>query len=212
MVCLQLPSDFWVVFRTNEPKRRSVTVFLYKLTKKDKDQKRKESPFLEILRDNDQMKKHYLTAVKKERIWATICSTKVIFQLSSTKKNLFQLPAFYLNVQTSWVTTLLPPWTNSLVQNMEHADFGKNQDRFGRFFFVQTYSNNLYVKLKLFTRDGIIGFHLVQCLTMGEDNFNQLMHFGNQLTFEAQKLVETKICPQCCWYQHFPTPWMNNWN
>ena len=76
--------------------------FLSKPTKKEKsrhsDQKREEIIYLELSRDNDQRKKHHF----------------------------FQLPVFfYLNDQTSWLKTLLLPWTNSLLPSMWTFPNGK---------------------------------------------------------------------------------------
>ena len=56
----------------------------------------------------------------------------------------------------------------------DYVDFGKCQDRFGRFFRSKIYSTYLDVKLKVFKKDDNKEFRLVQNLTMGEVDSNSL--------------------------------------
>ena len=63
----------------------------------------------------------------------------------------------------------------------DYVDFGKCQDRFGRFCWSKNVSNYLDVKLKVFKKDDKKEFRLVQNLTMGEADFNQFMRLRNQL-------------------------------
>ena len=66
------------------------------------DQKRKEPPYMEMLRDNDQR-----ICVNKKRKAAP----KSFFNFHSKKSTrFFQLPAFYL--VHPWLTTLQKPWTS----------------------------------------------------------------------------------------------------
>ena len=67
----------------------------------------------------------------------------------------------------------------------DYVDFGKYQDRFGQFFWSKNDSNYLDVKLKVFRKDDKKEFRLVQNLTMGEADFNQLMRLSNQLVKPA---------------------------
>ena len=63
----------------------------------------------------------------------------------------------------------------------DYVDFGKRQDRFGQFCWCKNDSNHFDVKLKVFKKDDNKEVQLVQKLTMGEADFNQLMRLRNQL-------------------------------
>ena len=57
----------------------------------------------------------------------------------------------------------------------DYVDFGKSQDRFGRFFWTKKDSNYLDIKLKVFKREKKDAeFPLRQNRSMGEADFNQL--------------------------------------
>ena len=71
----------------------------------------------------------------------------------------------------------------------DYVDFGKYQDRFGRFSWSKNDSNYLDVRLKIFKKDDNKEFRLVQNLTMGEADFNQFMQFRNQLANSAETLA-----------------------
>ena len=65
-------------------------------------------------------------------------------------------------------------------------DFGKCQDRFGRFFWSKNDSNYLDIKLKVFKReDKNAEFCLRQNLSMGEADFKQFIRQRNQLDVAA---------------------------
>ena len=68
----------------------------------------------------------------------------------------------------------------------DYVDFGKGQDRFGRFSWSKNDSNYLDVKLKVLRKDDKKEFRLVQKLTMGEADFNQFMRLRNQLVNAAE--------------------------
>ena len=68
-------------------------------------------------------------------------------------------------------------------------DFGKCQDRFGRFCWSKNDSNYLDVKLKVFKKDDNKEFGLVQNLTRGEADFNQFMRLRYQLVIAAENSV-----------------------
>ena len=68
----------------------------------------------------------------------------------------------------------------------DYVDFGKCQDRFGRFSWSKNNSNCLDVKLKVFKKDDNKDFRLVQNLTMGEADFNHFMRLRNQLVNAAE--------------------------
>ena len=66
-----------------------------------------------------------------------------------------------------------------------YVDFGKNQDRFGRFSWSKNDFNYLDIKLKVFNKRDNKKFRLVQNLTMGEADFNQFVRLRNQLVNAA---------------------------
>ena len=78
----------------------------------------------------------------------------------------------------------------------DYVVFGKCQDRFGRFSGSKNDSNYLDVKLKVFRKDDRKEFRLVQNLTKGEADFNQLMRLRNQLVNAAEKFArEENLTP-----------------
>ena len=93
----------------------------------------------------------------------------------------------------------------------DYVDFGRCQDRFGQLCWSKNISNYLDVKLRVFKKDYNKKFRLVQNLTKGEADFNQIMRLRNQLVIAAGHFAGRKIWPQC-WYLQCPTTWMNNSN
>ena len=75
----------------------------------------------------------------------------------------------------------------------DYVDFGKCQDRFGRFSWSKNDSNYLDVKLKVFRKDDKKEFRLAQNLTMGEADFNQFMRLRNQLVHGAESFAREEI-------------------
>ena len=71
----------------------------------------------------------------------------------------------------------------------DYVDFGKCQDRFGRFLWSRNDSNYLDVKLNVFKKDDKKEFRLVQNLTMGEADFNHFMRLRNQLVNAAENFA-----------------------
>ena len=68
----------------------------------------------------------------------------------------------------------------------DYVDFGKSQDRCGRFSWSKNDSNYLDIKLKVFKReDKKAEFRLRQNLLMGEADFNQFIRQRNQLVVAA---------------------------
>ena len=74
----------------------------------------------------------------------------------------------------------------------DYVDFGKCQDRFGRFSWSRNDSNNLDVKLKVFRKDDQKEFRLAQNLTKGEADFNQFMRLRYQLVNAAENSAREK--------------------
>ena len=80
--------------------------------------------------------------------------------------------------------------------SIDYVDFGKCQDRFGRFSWSKNDSNYLDVKLKVFRKDDKKEFRLVQNLTIGDADFNQFMRLRNQLVNAAEKFArEENLTP-----------------
>ena len=72
----------------------------------------------------------------------------------------------------------------------DYVDFGKCQDRFGRFSWSKNDSNYLDVKIKVFRKDDKKEFRLVQNLTVGEAEFNQFMRLRSQLVDAAENFAQ----------------------
>ena len=75
----------------------------------------------------------------------------------------------------------------------DYVDFGKCQDRFGRFSWSKNDSNYLDVKLKVFKKDDNKEFRLVQNLTMREADFSQLTHSGISWSMQQKISLKWKI-------------------
>ena len=72
----------------------------------------------------------------------------------------------------------------------DYVDFGKSQDRFGRFSWSKNDSNYLDIKLKVFKReDKNAEFRLRQNFSMGEADFNQFIRQRNQLVVAADNFL-----------------------
>ena len=68
----------------------------------------------------------------------------------------------------------------------DYVDFGKSQDRFGRFSWSKNDSNYLDIQLKVFKReDKNAEFRLRQNLSMAEVDLNQFVRQRNQLVVAA---------------------------
>ena len=67
-----------------------------------------------------------------------------------------------------------------------YVDFGKGQDRFGRYNWTKFDSNYLDIKINVFKREGKNAeFRLRQNFAMGEADFNQFIRPRNQLVVAA---------------------------
>ena len=77
-----------------------------------------------------------------------------------------------------------------------YVDFGKCQDRFGRFSWSENDSNYLDIKLKVFKREEKNAeFRLRQNLSMGEADFNQFIRQRNQLVVAADNFLKEQNLP-----------------
>ena len=78
----------------------------------------------------------------------------------------------------------------------DFVDFGKCQDRFGRFYWSRIDSNYLNLKLKIFKKDDKKELRLVQSLTMGEADLKEFMRLRNQLVNAAENFArEENLTP-----------------
>ena len=150
---------------------------------RDNDQKKKESPFMEMSRDNDQ--KH-----------AFICYEIQLQNLSLTffhnNKSLLSATSILSHSPVTYKTTA----SLDKLTYADYVDFGKCQDRFGQFSGSKNDSNYLDVKLKAFTKDDNKEFRLVQNLRKGEADFNQFMRLRSQLVNAAENFArEEKLTP-----------------
>ena len=79
----------------------------------------------------------------------------------------------------------------------DYVDFGKSQDRFGRFSWSKNYSNYLDSKLKVFKReDKNAELRLRQNLLIREADFNLFIRQRNQLVVAADNFLrEENLSP-----------------
>ena len=78
----------------------------------------------------------------------------------------------------------------------DYVDFGKCQDKFGRFFCCKCDSNYLDVKIKVFKKGNKKEFRLIKNLTMGEAVFNQFLRLRNQQVNAAENFArEENLTP-----------------
>ena len=76
-------------------------------------------------------------------------------------------------------------------------EFGKNQDRFGRFLWSKTDSKYLDKKFKNFEKEDNKDFRVIQNFTMGEADFKQFMRFRNQLVIATANFArEENLSPE----------------
>ena len=177
---MNLKNKIILLFVQTYQKRKEIP---YIEMSRDNDRKRKESPYVEISRDNDQ--KH------------AYISNEMQLQNHS-------LTFFHKNKPLLSATSFLsrPPMAYNTTASLgkltctDYVDFGKCQDKFGRFFWSKNDSNYLDVKLKVFRKDDKKKFRLVQNLTIGEADFNQFMRLRNQLVYAAENFArEENLTP-----------------
>ena len=78
----------------------------------------------------------------------------------------------------------------------DYVDFGKCQDRFGRFSWSKNDSNYMDVKRKVLRKDDNEEFRLVQNPTTGEADFNQFMRLRIQMVNAAENFArEENLTP-----------------
>ena len=137
---------------------------------------------------------NYVTMIKKD---AYISNEKQLSNHCSTFILKNQLASFSYQHSIS-ITHGLQHYRNfGQLACTDYVDFGKSQDRFGRFSWSKNDSNYLDVKLKVFKReDKNAEFRLRQNLSMGEADFNQFVRQRNQLVVAADNFLrEQNLSP-----------------
>ena len=115
---------------------------------RDNARQKKESPYMEMSRDNDQKReniliwKYHVTLAPTK---AVTCSSQIIVQLSFSKIN--SLPSATSILSRSPMAYNTTAFLDKLVCT-EYVDFGKSQDRFGLFSWSKIDSKYLDIKLK----------------------------------------------------------------
>ena len=149
---------------------------------------------MEVSRDNDQKRKYSLIT----KYHVTLASTKAVTFISQI---IVQFSFSKINPLLSATSILSMAYNTTEIMGKltctDYVDFGKSQDRFGRFFWSKKDSNYLDIKLKVFKReDKNAEFRLKQNLSMGEADFNQFIRQRNQLVVAADNFLrEENLSP-----------------
>ena len=111
-------------------------------------------------------------------------------------KSLLSATSFLFHSPVAYITTA----SLEKLTCTDYADFGKCQDRFGRFSLSKNDSNYFDVKLNVFKEDDKKEFQQVQNFTMGEADFNQFMRLRIQLVnavenFAREENLTTVLIP-----------------
>ena len=126
------------------------------------------------------IKKYHVTLTRTK---AVTYSSQLIVQLSFAKINSL--------LSATTITSRSPMAYNTTASLdklacTDYVDFGKSQDRFGRFSWTKNDSNYFDIKLKDFKRENKNAeFRLRQNLLMRETDFNQFIRKRNQLVVAA---------------------------
>ena len=109
---------------------------------RDNDQKRKESPYMGKSRDNDQ-KDAYVSNERQPQSLSLTFFHKNNSLLSAT--SFLSLSPMAYNTTVFLVNF----YRSNKLTSTDYVDFGKCQDKFGRFAWSKNDSNHLDVKLKV---------------------------------------------------------------
>ena len=77
----------------------------------------------------------------------------------------------------------------------DFVDFGKHQDRFGRFSWFKNEKNYLEIHFKVFKKDIAKEFKLYQCVSLGQYDFKQFLRLRNQLIVAADNCTKEENLP-----------------
>ena len=124
------------------------------------------------------------------RTKAVTYSSQIIVQLSFSKINsLLSATSILSRSHMAYNTTA----SLDKLACTDYVDFGKSQDRYGRFSWSKNDFNYLEIKLKVFKRDEKnTEFRLRQNLSMEEVDFNQFVRQRNQLVVAADNFLREK--------------------
>ena len=75
------------------------------------------------------------------------------------------------------------------------VDFGKHQDRCGRFSWTKIEKNYLEIHFKVFKKDIASEFKLYQCVSLGQYDFKQFLRLRNQLIVAADNFTKEEKLP-----------------
>ena len=119
---------------------------------------------------------------------AVIYSSQIIVQFSFSKINSLRSATSILSCSPMAYNTTK---TLDKLACTNYVDFGKSQDRFGRFSWSKKDSNTyLDIKLKVFKReDKHAEFRLSQNVSLGEADFNQFIRQRKQLVVAADNFL-----------------------
>ena len=113
--------------------------------------------------------------------------SQIIVQFSFLKINSLISATSILSPSTKPYNTIE---TSNKLACTDYVDFGKSQDRSGRFSSTKNDSNYLDFQLKVFNTDNKFEeFRLRQSLSMGEADFNQFIRQRNQLVVAAYNFL-----------------------
>ena len=140
---------------------------------------------------------------KRFHIWkchVTLTRTKAVTFISQNHCSTFilknQLASFSYQHSISFTHGLQHYKALDKLACTDYVDFGKNQDRFGRFSWSKNYSNYLDIKLKVFKReDKNAKFALRQNFSMGEADFNQFIRQRNLSVVAADNFLREENLP-----------------
>ena len=134
--------------------------------------------------------KYHVTVARTK---AATYTSQIIVQLHFSKINsLLSATIILSRSPTAYNTTE----TLDKLVSTDYVDFGKCQDRFGRFSWSENDSNYLDSKLKVFKREvKKAEFRLSQNLSRGEADFNQLIRQRNQLVVAADNFLGEQTLP-----------------
>ena len=77
----------------------------------------------------------------------------------------------------------------------DFVDFGKHQDRFGRFSWTKNEKNYLEIHFKVFKKDIANEFKRYQCVSLGQYDFRHFLRLRSQLIVAADNFTKEENLP-----------------
>ena len=78
---------------------------------------------------------------------------------------------------------------------LDFVDFGKHQNRFGRFSWTKNEKNYLEIHFKVFRKDIANEFKRYQCVSLGQYDIKQFLRLRNQLIVAADNFTKEENLP-----------------